>query len=224
MSQAPAAFAQSWQEAEMLYKQGQFLKAAEIYQNLAGTDSSGWQALYNAGNAFYKAGRMPEAMEHYWKAWQINPRHDPLLHNMSRTMELTGDSLAPQGTPSGLYRLGSWFTTDEAVAISVCFWWLATLSLWFIIFKRLRTPWLKYTALLSSIFFVISLIFSIAKVHAGRRQWAVLKMPAMLRQGPSANLPVTAEIPEGRIVWILQQEETWSLIESRREKIKGWTK
>lgn len=73
---------QRFDAANSLYQQSKFTEAAAAYQQLI---DEGYQqkALYfNAGNAYYKAGKTGNAVYSYEKALQLSPDDDAVNHNL----------------------------------------------------------------------------------------------------------------------------------------------
>lgn len=68
--------------AESLYRSGRFREAERLYTTLAEQDSGNravW--LYDAGNAAYRGGRLPEALERYEDALAADPALEPAKKN-----------------------------------------------------------------------------------------------------------------------------------------------
>ena len=67
---------QRMQQAAEAYRQGDFARAAQLYQGLDSADGH-----YNRGNALAKAGRYPQAIEAYDRALQKQPRMADAIAN-----------------------------------------------------------------------------------------------------------------------------------------------
>ncbi|HSM10855.1 MAG TPA: VWA domain-containing protein, partial [Lysobacter sp.] len=67
---------QRMQQAAQAYRQGDFARAAQLYQGLDSADGH-----YNRGNALAKAGRYPQAIEAYDRALQKQPRMADAIAN-----------------------------------------------------------------------------------------------------------------------------------------------
>lgn len=78
-----------------------FLKVAGSYQRLVDVQPGNVGALYNQGNAFYRAGRKAEAIACYRKALRYRPRDE----NLQAQLELAVSSDGPQSgvsQPTGM--------------------------------------------------------------------------------------------------------------------------
>lgn len=221
---APSSLNSVWQDANQAYKDGNYLRAAELYQQSLNASPHLWQALYNAGNAHYKAQNYADALDLYWKALEINPRPAALWQNLEMACQKTGDALTPPGVPFVLYRAWLGLTYGEWAALCLTLWWVFSFSLLILKFW----PHLKFTkvfsriALVSGVLSALSLAATLSHAAAGRHEWIILKRPGLLRSGPSESLPVTIQIPEGRRVNILDQKNGWIFIQTRKEKLQGW--
>lgn len=213
-----------WHEAASLYKNGNYFKAAELYEQTILQNPGLWEPHYNAANAYFKSGNTPQALERYWRAYQINPRSGAVVANLRLAAQKTGDTFAPPGVPEALYRTANLLTQNEWAAIAVVIWLIFSLRI--IVFQAWiqgggfwplgRKDWIVGFVLAGS------LAALCGHVVFGAKNWGVLKGPGLLRSGPSENLPVTTQVPEGRFVKILEIKEGWTLIETRKEKIRGW--
>ncbi len=213
-----------WQEAAQAYKDGNYLKAAELYGRFSQENPEIWQAYYNAGNADFKANNYPEALEQYWKAIHVNPRSNALWRNLAIACQKTGDTPAPAGVPYALYRLWNLLNFPEWTALTLILWWALALSLFVLKYR----PGAKTSANLRAIAWAggaglaVSLALTLSHAAAGRYEWMILKGPGLLRSGPSESLPITTQIPEGRFVRILEKKEGWILVQTRKENLQGW--
>ncbi|MFZ5479794.1 MAG: VWA domain-containing protein, partial [Myxococcota bacterium] len=68
--------------AEALYRAGRTREAEQIWQGLAQQDARN-RAIhrYNAGNAAYRGGRLPEALSHFDEALKLDPGLEPAKKN-----------------------------------------------------------------------------------------------------------------------------------------------
>ncbi|GEM_PF-3830785 len=212
-----------WQKAAKAYQGGDYLKSAELYQQIAAEDPSEWTALYNSGNSYYKAGHMPEAIDCYWKAYQKNPRSLSLNRNLNTALTKVGESLVPRGMPSAIYRLGSFFVYEEWVVMAMIFWLVLGIASWLYFFRK-KSSAIRKTISASGILLLVSLLGTAFARLNYKTQWMVLQSPGLLRSGPSDTLPVTTQIPEGRIVKVLKKQDDWLFIETRKESLRGWMK
>ncbi|MBI4370154.1 MAG: BatD family protein, partial [Elusimicrobia bacterium] len=226
---AGAAIGDIWNEGVQNYKNGQYLKAAEIFSQAAQYPRlAPWQAHYNAGNAYYKAENYTEALNHFWNAYMINPKSSLLRQNLKIATARMGDVLTPPGIPEALYRLWSFNTPEEWRLLALVFWCVSSIGWWLLWLKKwpqgaASAIWLRRVSVATAIGFALSLPIAAAKTIIQQRPWIILPGPGLLRTGPSENLPVTTQIPEGRFVYVINQNnDGWIQIETRRERWRGW--
>lgn len=204
-----------WQDAASIYQKGEYLRAAEMFQQAVPEDPSGWTAYYNSGNAYFKAGRIPEALEQYWNAFFANPRNGDLLFNMRMALERADDTLAPEGIPTGFYRAWRLIKKEEWITLTLIAWCFFGIAFW-------RREKMKRWAWASGITTLLFLAASLSHISAENKKWGILRGPGLLRSGPSETLPVTTQIPEGRFIWILEERDGWTFVETRKESLRGW--
>lgn len=73
---------QRMKEAEDLYQKGEYSNAAEIYKSLYNEGYRSDNLLYNAGNAFFKAGDYGNAILFYERASLRNPASEDVNYNL----------------------------------------------------------------------------------------------------------------------------------------------
>ncbi|RBL93419.1 tetratricopeptide repeat protein [Chitinophaga flava] len=74
---------QRFDAANSLYQQSKFTDAAAAYQQLIDEGFELKPLYYNAGNAYYKAGKTGEAVYNYEKALQLAPGDETIKHNLA---------------------------------------------------------------------------------------------------------------------------------------------
>ncbi|NSL89368.1 tetratricopeptide repeat protein [Chitinophaga sp. Mgbs1] len=74
---------QRFDAANSLYQQSKFTEAAAAYQQLIDEGYQQKPLYFNAGNAYYKAGKTGDAVYSYEKALQLAPGDEAVKHNLS---------------------------------------------------------------------------------------------------------------------------------------------
>ena len=66
------------------YKTGQYEKAYPLFETLSvqGTGEMQQKALYNLGNTAFRMGKLPEAIEHYKRAVELDPQDEDARYNL----------------------------------------------------------------------------------------------------------------------------------------------
>ena len=73
-------------EANALYRDGQFAQAAEAYREALADGSDGPRTHYNLANALYRSGQPGEAIAHYQAALSMAPRDGDIRANLDRAL------------------------------------------------------------------------------------------------------------------------------------------
>ncbi len=74
---------QRFEEANKLFNQSKFTEAARVYQQLLDEGHTQKALYFNAGNAWYKAGKTGQAVYNYEKALQLSPNDGAVKHNLA---------------------------------------------------------------------------------------------------------------------------------------------
>ncbi|RFS23466.1 tetratricopeptide repeat protein [Chitinophaga silvatica] len=72
-----------FEEANNLFGQSKYTEAARTYQQLIDEGYTPASLYFNAGNAWYKAGKLGMAVYNYEKALQSSPNNKAVKHNLS---------------------------------------------------------------------------------------------------------------------------------------------
>lgn len=73
---------QRFEDANKLFNQSKFTEAARVYQQLLDEGHHQKALYFNAGNAWYKAGKTGQAIYNYEKALQLAPGDAAVKHNL----------------------------------------------------------------------------------------------------------------------------------------------
>lgn len=74
---------QRFEQANLLFNQSKFTEAARTYQQLLDEGHAQKELYFNAGNAWYKAGKTGQAVYSYEKALQLSPNDPAVKHNLA---------------------------------------------------------------------------------------------------------------------------------------------
>ncbi|MDR3308806.1 MAG: tetratricopeptide repeat protein [Tannerella sp.] len=104
-------------EAEAAYSVEQYDKAIDLYESLIRSYGDSYELFYNLGNAYYKKGRIAEAILNYERALLINPGDGDTRHNLEMAKEQTVDKIEPLQE----FFLTEWFRSVQNL-VSVDTW------------------------------------------------------------------------------------------------------
>lgn len=83
-AQAPQSNPQQrFEQANLLFNQSKYTEAARTYQQLVDEGHTQKALFFNAGNAWYKAGKTGQAIYNYEKALQLAPNDAAVKHNLA---------------------------------------------------------------------------------------------------------------------------------------------
>ena len=94
-------------QANEAYRNGDYVRAVELYEQSGEQDGTSAAYFYNLGNAYYKSGLYPRAILNYERALLLDPGNDDVRFNLEMAQARIADKIEPLGT----FFLDQWFTT-----------------------------------------------------------------------------------------------------------------
>ena len=216
---AQSAATGRYNEANALYRSGDFVGAERIYREVAATGVRDARPFYNLGNANFKLGRLGEAILWYERARRIAP-HDEDIENNLRFVNLVKKDREPADDRNpvlrGLAAFYSWPSADQlSMVFALCF--LALFGLGarrLIALGRLGAVWLSGFSLCAalSVFFALWLGSRLHYDHAGLDEAIVVAEKVMARSGPAETQTEVFTAHEGTKVRLVRSEGQWGLV------------
>jgi tetratricopeptide (TPR) repeat protein len=218
-----------WNAANQAYTEGRWTDAVSDYQMIsdAGLESA---ALYcNIGDAFYKAGNVPEAILYYERALKLDPSYEDARFNL----ELMNNGIQDRIDPVPELILKTWtrklcYLADSETWAVLCLVFFACTLAFVIVFLRGRqTGWRRFGFFAGIAMLIVSVMcfsFSIwQKKDYMRADEAIVMRPvASVKSSPSGEASTDLFIlHEGTKVRLLDQVGTWSNIELADGR-QGW--
>lgn len=77
-NELPAAERATFERANQLYEAGQYLAAANLYEQLVAKDIVNADLFYNLGQAYTQAGKVQQANVYYQRAAELAPRDEQI--------------------------------------------------------------------------------------------------------------------------------------------------
>ena len=91
---APATSADElWNVANQAYTEGDFEKAIADYEQILSQNLHSAALYYNLANAYFKQGKLGEALLNYNRASRIAPSDEDIRHNQAYAEKMTKDSI-----------------------------------------------------------------------------------------------------------------------------------
>lgn len=82
-----------WDNANVAYNEGDFAKAAELYESILADNQHSAKLYFNLGNAYYKQDKLGKAILNYNRALRLAPADEDIRHNLEYATEATKDNI-----------------------------------------------------------------------------------------------------------------------------------
>jgi tetratricopeptide (TPR) repeat protein len=215
-----------WEElfvrANQAFKEGQYQKAVDGYEQLIQSGHQNGHLYYNLGNAYFRIGDLGEAILNYERARILIPRDADLSFNLRNAQDQMQDAIAQS---HDFIRM-TFFWLDS-VSLNELFWSFAILNIlfWTSLLTRLffRSEWNYYLPLiLVVLWLIVGLSFGLKWYQVETDDRAViLEKEVNILAGPDENDTVLFKLHEGSIVHHERSEDGWYLV-SLPDKKRGW--
>ncbi|MDR0795650.1 MAG: tetratricopeptide repeat protein [Tannerella sp.] len=216
------------QEAEKAYAQENYSQAIELYEELIKNYGDSYEIFYNLGNAYYKTGKIAQAILNYERALLINPGDKNARFNLEVAKLKKVDRIDPLGE----FFLTSWmrvvrnlFSVDTWASIGIaCF--IVFIGCLFLFFfskwMRLRKTGFYLGIIMFCIVICSNLFAWNQKKAIIDRKGAIIFAPTVtIKSSPDASGTDIFVLHEGTKVFIKSTLGEWNEIESEDGNI-GW--
>lgn len=212
----------AWQkmfwEAGKLYDQGRFTEAADVYEKLL---KEGWRApeiYFNLGNAYFKGGRLADAVLNYRRAWYLAPRDPDIRANLQYALQNAGAPLPELRRHETMLTL---IPRNQWLSLSIALWWCACVLIiagtWL---TRYRTPIWRGAAIAFCGWLVSLAGIWTWRQMVARPEYVVVSQREEARFAPLENAVVHFVLPQGAIVRQIERVGDWTKISADRKE--GW--
>ena len=223
-----AAFAQSFDKGNELYRKGDYAGAAQQYEGVLKQKQESSELYFNLGNAYYKQDKVAPAIFNYEKALQLNPGNKDTEVNLSHAQKMVIDDIkaAPKvGLSKMLYGITGTYHYNTWAWVAVSF------SGFFILL--FLGYYLVGTTLLKRIFFtgmclaVLGCLLSIlaaafVRSHDAKQHPAIVYAEVVsVKSEPSASAKDAFILHEGTKVNIKETAGNWSKVVLQDDSV-GW--
>jgi len=229
-----SSFAQNAEElfgnANTLYKEGSYVKAIKIYEDLIKEDLVSSELYFNLGNCYYKTNKVGPAIFNYEKALQLNPLNKDAENNLVFAKRLSLDRI--EELPKTFLQK---FNQNYISKLSYETWaWLCillsfTAALLFIAYYFSANSGKKRLFFSTSIIsFLCLLVFIAITFHQynkerTKKEAIVYATEVSVKNEPTKNAEEAFSIHEGTKLLVLDGVDDWSKIQLLDGKI-GWLK
>ncbi|KGO85697.1 BatE protein [Flavobacterium rivuli WB 3.3-2 = DSM 21788] len=223
-----AAFAQSFDKGNELYRKGDYAGAAQQYEGVLKQKQESSELYFNLGNAYYKLDNVAPAIFNYEKALQLNPGNKDTEVNLSHAQKLVIDDIkqAPKvGLSKMLYGITGTYHYNTWAWVAVSF--SGFFILLFLGYYLVGTTLLKrifFTgmclAVLCSLFSILAAAF-VRSQEAGQNPAIVYAEVVSIKSEPSASAKDAFILHEGTKVNIKETVGNWSKVVLADDSV-GW--
>jgi tetratricopeptide (TPR) repeat protein len=214
--EAPTAkLQQMFLEASHAYDANRPAEAAAIYGKLVDQGYESKELFFNLGNAYFKSGKIGQAVLHYRRAWYLAPRDPDIQANLRFALQSTSASPPDYSTPA---RLLFKLSTSEWIALATFSYWVSAAVL--VLFLAMRNQRVALARALSALLGL--LILSAAGIVNGaiaRRapEFVVIEPSQQALYAPLEGSKAFFALPEGSIVRLKEQSGSWYKVTTGRQ-------
>jgi tetratricopeptide (TPR) repeat protein len=209
--------------ANKLYEQSKYAAAIDAYRKMIGEGPVSAPVYFNLGNAFYKSGRVGEAVASYRIAQQLAPRDPDIRGNLRFVREAAGtpEAKTPPWWQGWTQRLS---LREWAFASALSVWLMAALG----VLRQLRSAWrtalrLPLTLALWAVVFT-GLGGGLAWHAQFGERIAVIKVKeSVARFGPLDDSQTAFTLRDGTEISLVDRKDDWWQIEDGKGR-RGWVK
>jgi len=207
-------FLNIFMEGNKYYKEGNYSKAIESYENLVKSGCADGVLYYNLGNAYENIGETGKAIAMYERAKKYIPRDTDLNYNLNLIEPQLKDISKPFILLLPFIYIYNAFAVEELLFITEALYFMVALFIIILILTK-REGILH----LSRIFlFILIPLFIYFGFMLGIRIYdneynkycVVIEKEGIVYSGPGENYQIQFKIPEGaKLQFLKTQEENW---------------
>jgi tetratricopeptide (TPR) repeat protein len=209
----------AFREANRLYERGDYESAAAAYDRLLGNAPGAASLHFNLGNAWFRAGRLGQAIWHYRVARDLSPRDEDIRMNLLIARSQVGgqDSIREGRT----WRWIGALTLNEWAAVSAWLFWCVMGSMVLAQLKpRFRRPMLFWARLLAFAWVGSVVALGVVWHEVKERRIAIVIDEAAVRYGPFEESQVQFTASDGTELKVLEWRDDWVRVDNSR--VVGW--
>ncbi|MBT4483533.1 MAG: hypothetical protein HOC71_07630 [Candidatus Latescibacteria bacterium] len=220
--------AERFNEAGALYRDGQFSRALDIYEELIRSGIANPDLNYNASNAAFRAGFVGKAILHLERTLKLAPSDKDALSNLVYLNSIKKDQ-EPRNPNVVLAFLNRRY---NAVNVNTAALWSGYLFVFSMVFATgalFMRKWKRMTLIVVSFLcglgFAVSTGILIQKVHYASTvvEGIIMTEEASAYSGPSVENTHIFTIHEGTKITIQRTRDSWNLIKLK-SGAGGWIK
>ncbi len=216
-------------QGNKLYENGQFVEAANVYQQLVERGLQNSIVFYNLGNAYFKQGDIGRAILNYRRAERLAPRDPDIRANLSLVRAQTVDKIQADNAnflSQWVTLAQNWLTLNEMAVLALALW--VVLSGLMITFIFLRPGRLRTITLYGVV--ALALLLGIGLALMGERMVVEKTRPAGVivadevnaTSGPGDQYVTEFTLHSGAEVGLIETREHWVRLTLPGNQLQGW--
>jgi len=213
-------------QANQSYGQGDYEKAARLYEAILHSGHVNATVFYNLANCYVRANRLGKAIVNYNRALLLSPRDEDCKANLRYARDRTVDKIEGTGETPLWHQLAFWYEGLNYRELVACFL-VAHASFWLAALLRLfyEREWLAWVRALSLVLAVALGVSAALKYHETRssRRAVIVAEEASVRSGFGERDTVLFILHEGTELEVIDREKSWCKIRLPDGR-KGWIK
>jgi hypothetical protein len=216
-------FEETFSAGNEAYYQEDYEAAVLAYEQLVGSTVNNPVVFYNLGNAYYRQGRLGEAIVNFERALRLDPGMEGATQNLDKALRATERNLA-RPLPSPFEQSLFFWHTEFSFAAMRNLAMICWVSAWLLLATRQWRP-LRYMRRSTLIFLLFALVFSAsAWLKAHPLELAVAKQETVsVHFGNSENEAVRFELFVGDRVQVDAREDGWARVTTVSGE-RGWAR
>ncbi len=232
LANSSATAGQSMATANQLYEAGQFVPAAQAYQQLIDQGYQDSALYYNLGSAYFKQGDMGRAILNFRRAEQSAPRDGDIEANLNLARSQIVDRLDQEVVePRFIEHVAQfsedWFSLNELAIVALAAW-IAVVFL-VILFNSTQ----KASAVREALQYALGvavLILIVSAFGLGSRmymentypQGVIVTDEVNVTSGPGAQYVTEFNLHSGTEVKFLETRQHWTRLAVAGSQVQGW--
>jgi hypothetical protein len=235
----PVAATETMETANQLYESGQFVQAAQAYQQLADQGFTDSILYFNLGNAFFRQGDYGRAILSYRRAEQLAPRDADIAANLELARARVIDQFEEDMTESkttatgGNFasRLGQatqqWLTLNELAMITLGLWFfVVALAIVFSSTSR-GSRWreiLQYGLIGTALVLTLGIVSLGSRLYVenSHSEGVIVADEIGVTSGPGSQYTTEFSLHSGAEVKLIEQRENWTRLAVPGSELQGW--
>jgi tetratricopeptide (TPR) repeat protein len=205
------------------YDRGNYAKAVDVWENLAQDRGiSNGHLFYNLGNAYFRLGKIGEAMACYFGAQELIPRDRDVNRNIEILMKKTAEQLRPENYGGFVDRFADgwgFVSLRERLLLGGVIWIVVSMCCYLVLQGRASRWWAIFAVCIA---IPVTVSFYMGWQLSGR--WgAVISNAAQIHSGPSESSAILFNLGDGAPVMLHDRVEGWAQVITADGR-SGWVR